>query len=358
MPSSTLSRRSLLVAAAAPFAAGQVRLPRKIRVGIIGLQGHTGLIIDPLPQLPDVEIVAVCDEDSSALKKFVQHHAALEKARTYGDYRRMLDQEHLDVAAVCNDDGHRAAAILACVDRKLNVIAEKPLATNRKDLESVKSAVAKQGVKLGMLLDMRYTPPYRGLREIVQSGKIGEVAQMSSQKSYIAGKREAWYKSPDTYGSTILWIGIHMIDLMRFTSGRDFTHASSFMGHVGFPELGSMETTTASAFRLDNGGTAVLHMDYYRPETAPTHGDDRLRLAGTEGVAEYSEAGGVTLISKTSKLTVIDKLPAAGSVFVDFLENAYMNRPATLSLEDIFRACEITIGANEAAVTRRVVSLS
>ena len=39
-----------------------------------------------------------------------------------------------------------------------------------------------------------------------------------------------------------------MIDLMRFTTGRDFTHASSFMGHVGFPELGSMETTTARRF--------------------------------------------------------------------------------------------------------------
>jgi hypothetical protein len=99
-------------------------------------------------------------------------------------------------------------------------------------------------------------------------------------------------------------------------------------------------------------------MDYYRPETAAAHGDDRLRLAGTEGVAEYSEAGGVTLVSNSSKLTVIDKLPPAGSVFVDFLENAYMNRPATLSLEDIYRACEITVGANEAALTGRVVSLS
>ena len=358
MPSSTVSRRSLLVAAAAPFAAGQIRLPRKIRVAIIGLQGHTGLIVEPLPQLPDVEIVAICDEDAAALNRFVRGHAALQKARTYADYRRMLDQEKLDVVAVCNDDGHRAAAILACVERKLHVISEKPLATNRKDLESVKSAVAKQGVKLGMLLDMRYTPPYRGLREIVKAGKIGEVAQMSAQKSYIAGKREAWYKSRDTYGSTILWIGIHMIDLMRFTTGRDFKQASSFMGHVGFPELGSMETTTASAFRLDNGGTAVLHMDYYRPESAPTHGDDRLRLAGTEGVAEYSEAGGVTLLSKGSKLTVIDKLPVAGSVFVDFLENAYMNQPASLSLEDIYRACEITIGANEAALTGRVVSVA
>ena len=30
-----------------------------------------------------------------------------------------------------------------------------------------------------------------------------------------------------------------------------------------------MENTTVSGFRLDNGGTATLHMDYFRPEPLP-----------------------------------------------------------------------------------------
>jgi predicted dehydrogenase len=346
------------MAAAVPLAAEQVKLPRKIRVAIIGLQAHTGLIVDPLPRLPEVEIVAVCDEDAAAVDTFIRGRSELRAARPYTDYRRMLGSETLDVVGVCNNNGERAAAILACVDRKLHVIAEKPLAINRNELEHIKSAVARNGVKLGMLLDMRYYPEYRALRDIVQSGRLGEVAQMSAQKSYKAGRREAWYKRRETYGSTILWIGIHMIDLMRFTSGRELTHASSFMGHVGFPELGAMENTTSSAFRLDNGGTASLHMDYYRPDTAATHGDDRLRLAGTEGVAEYSEATGLTLISKKSKLTVIDKLPPAGSVFIDFLEHVYLNKPATLSLQDIYRACEVTLAAHEAAITGRVVVIA
>lgn len=353
-----MSRRSLLMAAAVPLATQQIKLSRKIRVAIIGLQGHTGLIVDPLRQLPDVEIVAVCDEDATAVDEFIRGHSELENARRYSDYHRMLGSETLDVVAVCNNDGERAPAILACVDRKLHVIAEKPLAVNRNDLEHIKSAVSSNGVKLGMLLDMRYYPEYRALRDIVQSGRLGEVAQMSAQKSYKAGQREAWYKRRETYGSTILWIGIHMIDLMRFTSGREVTHASSFMGHVGFPELGAMETTTASAFRLDNGGTASLHMDYYRPDTAATHGDDRLRLAGTEGVAEYSESMGLTLITKNSKLTRIDKLPPAGSVFIDFLKHVYLSEPATLSLQDIYRACEITLAAHEAAITGRVVAIA
>ncbi|MGH9667080.1 MAG: Gfo/Idh/MocA family protein [Bryobacteraceae bacterium] len=348
----------LLAGMATALAAEPVRLPRKIRVAIIGFEGHTGEITGQLKQLPDVEVVAVSDPDAAALEKFTRH-PGLAHARRYPDYRRLLDAEKLDVAAVCNNNGERAAAILACVGRKLHVIAEKPLAIRQPDLERIKKAVARQNVKLGMLLGMRYEPMYLALRHIVQSGAIGEVAQISSQKSYKLGAREDWYTHRDTYGSTILWIGIHMIDLMRFTSGREFTHASSFMGHVAFPELGAMENTTASSFRLDNGGAATLHMDYFRPETAPTHGDDRLRLAGTHGVAEYMDAtGSVTLMTTKSKPSVLDRLPTRGSVFVDFLQNIYNGKPATLPLEDIYRVCEVTLAANEAALSGKVVQIA
>jgi predicted dehydrogenase len=355
---SAFSRRTLLAAFAGQLVAEPVSLPHRIRVAIAGLEGHTGEITGPLPNLPDVEIVAVSDEDPAALDKFIGSHTALAKAHRYADYRRMLDAETLDLVAVCNNNGERAAAILACLDRKLHVIAEKPLSTNRSDLERIKAAVSHHGVKLGMLLPMRYEPHYRALRDIVRSGALGQVAQISAQKSYKTGGREAWYTRRETYGSTILWIGIHMIDLMRFTSGREFTQASSFMGHVGFPELGAMENTTVTAFRLDNRGTATLHMDYYRPETAATHGDDRLRLAGTDGVAEYMASTGLTLMTKTSKPAVIDKLPPRGSVFVDFLEHIYANKPASLSLDDIYHVCEVTLAANEAAMTDRVVQIA
>ena len=45
-----------------------------------------------------------------------------------GNYRRMLDVEKPDIAAVCNDNGARAAGILAALERGMHVIAEKPLA--------------------------------------------------------------------------------------------------------------------------------------------------------------------------------------------------------------------------------------
>ncbi len=140
-----------------------------------------------------------------------------------------------------------------------------------------------------------------------------------------------------------------MIDLMLFTSGRRFTHASSFMGRVGFPEVGEMETTTATSFRMDNNGTATLHMDYSRPETAASHGDDRLRLAQEpRRVREYMSSTGVTLMTGSRKPMVVESLPPAGSVFVDFIRYAFGGAKPTLRLEEIYAACDATLAAHEA----------
>ena len=270
----------------------------------------------------------------------------------------MLDQEKLDVVAVCNPNGERAAAVLAVVERQLHVIAEKPLAIERADLERIKKAVARYGVRLSMLLPMRFSPPYLAIKQVVASGEIGEVAQIAAQKSYKAGDRAPWFKKRSSYGGTIPWIGSHMVDLMRWTSGREFTEVFSYQTRIGFPELGEMENVTASVFRLDNGGAGLLRMDYFRPQTAPTHGDDRLRLAGLKGVVEYQEATGVTVMSEKEKPRVITELPPAGSVFVDFLESVYHGKPAALPLEDVYRVCDIVLAARDSAEQHRVIRLA
>ncbi len=345
-------------AAAGAAAAGQapeiVRLPGKVRVALVGTEGHPEEIVRPLPQLPDVEVVAMAGPDARALERYARGKG-LAEARIYADYRRMLEGEKLDVVAICNPNGERAAAIVECAARKLHVIAEKPLAIERRDLERVKKAVSANGVRLGMLLPMRFSPPYLALKRLVAAGEIGEVAQIGAQKSYKAGSRNAWMRSRASFGGTIPWIGIHMVDLMRWSSGRDMVETASFQNHIAFPEIGDMENVTASLFRLDNGGVAVLRMDYLRPETAPTHGDDRLRLAGTKGVAEYQAATGVTVMSAVGKPEVIGELPPQGSVFIDFLEAVYKGKSPDLTLSDIYRSNEIVLAAREAAETSRLV---
>src|SRR5262249_56484003 len=103
-------------------------------------------------------------------------------------------------------------------------------------------------------------------------------------------------------------------------------------GGAGSPRGRKVKTTTATIFRLDNQGTAALHMDYLRPDTAPTWGDDRLRLAGTRGVVEYQAATGVTVVTVNEAPRQIRDLPPDGSLFLDFLASVYLGKPAGLGL--------------------------
>jgi len=331
-----------------------LRLPRKIRLGLIGVEGHTGEILGPLAQVPDVELVAISDPNPKLLAAAARRPQAA-GARSYTDYRELLDRERLDVAGVCGTNGTRAEIILTCAARKVHVAAEKPLAIERNDLERIKKIVSENGIRLTMLLPMRFMPSYAAMQRLVAAGEIGEVAQIGAQKSYKLGERPDWMRHRSSFGGTIPYIGVHMVDLMRFTSGRELVETAAFQSRVGFADLGDMENTTATLFRLDNGGTAALRMDYLRPETAPTHGDDRLRLAGTEGVLEYQAATGLTIVSRKQKPRIITELPEPRSLFLDFLDSVYNAKPAGLEIADIYRVSEIVLAARESAETGRFV---
>ncbi len=349
----SITRRSFVSASAA--LAAPLRLPGKVRIALIGVEGHMGEILRPLRSLPEVELVAAADHSAAAASKAVAK--ANPNARIYTDYREMLDKEKLDLIGIGGSNGERAATVLACLERKVHVVAEKPLGIERADVDRIRASVKRNGVRLSMLLPMRFSPPYLALRQIVERGEIGEVAQMGAQKSYKLGQRPDWMKKHASFGGTIPYIGIHMVDLMRFTSRRELVEAVSFQSRIGHPEMADMENVTSTLFRLDNGGIATLRMDYLRPGTAPTHGDDRLRLAGTEGVAEYQEATGVTLLTGKSKPRRIVDLPPAQSLFVDFLDSVYNGKTPALTLDDIWRANEICFAAREAAERHSIVKI-
>jgi len=345
----SFTRRTLL--SALPAAAAVVTLPKKVRVALIGLDGHPTEVTQPLPQLPDVEMVGLFDPLPKTIAQY-QKNPRLAAAKTYTtDWRKMVDEVKPDVVGVCNANSLHAGIIVECLGRGIHVIGEKPVATEFADLERVRQAVESSKAKFTAMLPMRFSGPYQALREIVRSGEIGEVIQMDGQKSYRVTDRPAWFYQRATYGGTMPWIGIHMLDLMIFTSGRDFVETHGFQNHIGSPETGDTENISGSTFRLDNGGVALLRLDYLRPKNAPSHGDDRLRLAGTKGIAEYMDATGVTVVSETRKLERLASLPPARSLFGEFLEHVYNGKPAPVPWKEIYRGHQVALAAREAMET-------
>jgi predicted dehydrogenase len=352
------SRRAWFQAAlAAPLIAVEpLRLPRKIRAGVIGTEGHLEEVLRPLPQLPDVEIVAYADQNPQGLAA-LSKRPPLANAKGYADYRRMLDEAKLDVVGVVNDDGARAAAVLAVLERGIHCVAEKPLAITRADLNRVKKVASNSKGKLAMMTPLRYSQPFLALRDVVASGEIGDVILLGGQKSYKRGATSDWKNKRETYGSTMLWIGPHLIDLFYFSSRVRMTEAFCWQANVGDPTIGIRENVLGAVFRLANGGVAEMRMDYLRPDTAPTHGDDRLRVAGTKGIVEYSDATGLTVLSNAAAPRRVEKLPAAKSLFVEFLNFVYNGAPDPQPYEEIFHVSDAIQAAEDSSRSGKAVKV-
>ena len=361
-----VSRRETLASVAAGFiAAGsapgraatqdKVQIPA-VRVALIGLEGHTAEIFDVARKLPQVRITAVADPHLQQLSRGKQN-PPLAAAGTFTDYRKMLDSGQFEVVAVCGSNAGRAGIVLECAVRKIAVVAEKPLAVTLAELGAARKVIEAARVPFSMLLPMRFEPQFRRMRSVVESGQIGEVIAVAAQKSYKLGQRPDWMKSRRSFGGTIPYIGIHMVDLMRWVGGRDFVSAAAFQSNVGAPQAGEMENNVAMIFTLDNRGTGSLRMDYLRPAAAPTHGDDRLRIAGTKGVVEYQQSTGVTLVTERSAPASLTDLPAPRALFLDFLESMYGGKKHVISPDEIFRVNEIVLKARDAADSGKIVPL-
>jgi predicted dehydrogenase len=350
---------SLSMSASTAVHAGSADEPKKMRIGLIGTDGHTGVLLDTIARLPNVELTAFAkslpDDDVTGLNR---NKAFTEKTRIYNGFEELLEKEDLDAAGVCLPYYRNAEASMAAARKGIHIVSEKPVATTLADLEALKNAVIEAKVRFTSLMNMRCFPPYRAARKAVQDGLIGEPILLTSQKSYRFGKERPWfYKDLKTYGGTIPWAGIHSIDYMRWTTGREYAEVSAWHGNADHRDYPGFQDHAGVLFKLDNGGTAMTNLDYLRPEAAPTHGDDRLRIAGSEGIVEvFGAENRVQLITAAGGLRELE-LPGAVDFFADFLAELSGQGEHLISQEDAFRLTEICLKAREAAETGQWIRL-
>lgn len=360
----SLSRRGILGAAALPLFAQEGKSPvnawpgfgRKIRVGMVGLEGHPGEVYGVVEKHPDLELTAIAKDRMPVAG--LTRREAFRGARVYDDFETMFEREKFDVVGVCNTNGHRAKVIVEAARRGWHVAAEKPVALNGEELQAVRDAIAKAGIGFTSLLPMRYEPPLYTMAQLAQAGAIGEVLLMNAQKSYKMGSRADWYNDPALFGSTMQWIGVHMVDLMHWVSGQPFRSAYSYEKSVGQPAGSTMQNVAGAVFQLKNDGVATLNMDYLRPDAASTHGDDRLRVAGTKGILEYRLRDG--LLSLDSGHADIVKPPLQAPpypLFLEFLLHVYQQRPMLIHPEEIFHVVEALNAARQSSASGCSVAL-
>jgi predicted dehydrogenase len=328
-----------------------------MRIGLIGLKGHQSVVLRGAEQLGDCQVVAVSDDDARELQAFLRQQPLAKGAESYSDWRMLVEHAMMDVCCVCDENGVRAEQLLALAERNVHIVTEKPLTTTLADLERVRSALGQSKSRLTMLLTMRHEPKYVAMRRLVRDGAVGTVCQVTSQKSYRFETRPEWQKSRQRLGGTIPFIGIHAVDLIRWVTGLDFTHVAAFHGNNGTPEFKETEDQASLLLRCTNGASATVRLDYLRPHTAPTHGDDRLRIAGSEGTLEAVGAEeDLLLVTKKQSLQRI-KPERTENLFVEFVQALREGRPSRIPAEDCFYVTELVLRAREAADDRKLIEL-
>ncbi len=270
--------------------------------------------------------------------------------RLYEDWREMLDNEKPDIAIVnpwfCDTAGITAAALKAGI----HCFSEKPLAMDLDSLAGLEAAYAgaPAGTKLAGMFGIRYEAPFVTAKKAVEDGRIGEIRLMDSRKSYKCGVRPESYKSRRTYCGILPWVAIHAIDWMQWLSGEQYV--SVHAAHSSHANLGNgdMDMTSCAMFGMTNEVIATVTADMLRPSSAATHGDDRCRLVGAEGILEITD-GAVTLISDAAGGKVILPLLEARDIFADFLEQILHGTPSDLTAENAFASTRWALKARDYA---------
>ena len=261
----------------------------------------------------------------------------------FKSYKTMLEETKPDLAIVSPVFGITGRIVIECARRKIDVFSEKPIASSLEELDEVQRAIQENGIRFSAMHYLRFDPAFYQAAHMVQSGMIGQLKMITAQKSYKYGKRPGWYADPELYGGTIPWVGIHAIDWISYFSGKRFLSVHSCC--VGEnPEMAAI-----CQFQLEDQVIASANIDYYRPDMASTHGDDRVRCVGTEGVVEVI-AGKVTMINKEGSFEYSPT--EAPELLSEFLEGKI-----PIPLEEIFHITRVAIAARESAKNQKTMNI-
>ena len=323
----------------------------RTRVCIAGNRGHLNVPLDDMKKSGHGEIVGVCgagpDMSTESVASSCRRVFGTEPPRFDGDYRSMLDAAKPDVLVVCGPFEDHAAMTVEAVGRGIHVFCEKPVSTTLEGLADVANAHRLHpDVKIAQMCGPHYDTG--NWSATCHASEIGTVRLMHAQKSYKLGRREAYFMSRQTSGGLIPWVGIHAISWLYHFAGRiPFKAVCASQSSAFNKGHGDLEMSAACLFEFADGVAASASIDYLRPENpALGHGDDRIRVMGTDGSIEVRDDACVRS-TPTGTETFCDAPPFG--MFEDFLRSVNGEPANIMTGVDLLRVTQAALLAREAA---------
>jgi predicted dehydrogenase len=232
--------------------------------------------------LPGVELAWCCDADESARERFAPRFPG---ARFTGELDDLLGDESLDAVALATPVPSHADLARRVLEAGKHCFVEKPLAQSAADAERVLEVARESGqvLMVGHLLE--YHPGVRKLKELVDSGELGDIRYVYSHRLNLGQLR---------HDENALWsLGAHDVSVVLALAEEEPDELAA-RGECYMRE--GVEDVVFCFLRFPSGLAAHLHLSWLDP-----HKERRFTVVGAQKMATFDD------MAPESKVKVYDK---------------------------------------------------
>ena len=161
--------------------------------------------------------------------------------RAYASREELLADPEIELVTVAIPNDYHEEVVVACLEAKKNVICEKPVTLSLESLERMIECSKKNGVRFTVHQNRRFDVDYLAMKQIHDSGEIGEIFDIESRIHGSRGIPSDWRGTKEHGGGMLLDWGVHLIDQILNVMGWDvdtvrcrFEHTTNFEVDDGF----------------------------------------------------------------------------------------------------------------------------
>ncbi len=344
-----------------------------MNVAIIGIQGYGASYFEALRRRAEVRVLAVCDLDALAAARVAEAHGV---ARSFTDYRELLKLPELDAVFIATPHFLHYPMVMDALRAGKHVFCEKPLAIRSDHADEMARTARERRLVLTCHYNQRQTDYVQALRQVVQSGLIGDLYEanvrwMARWTSFMFDARTSWRLQKDKAGGGILiGRGSHLIDAVWYILDRRPIRAIRSTSHNYLTGTEVEDFATATLI-FDGNLTVNLQCSYV---AHIPHFGDRMEYEfyGTRGGASFCRTDGVAAPLRVGRCRLADGqwedlsgqlVPATGAgakpltIVDDFLEAIAQRTAPLITAEDAAYITHVLNAGYESARTGREVAI-
>lgn len=283
-----------------------------VRWGIVGAGKIAHSFSKDLALVSGGRLAAVA---SRSLEKAQEFAAEYDAPHAFGSYDALFESETVDVVYIATPHTHHAEVAIRAMEAGKHVLCEKPMGVNRLEVERMIAAAKKKKVFLMEALWSRFNPTIKAVKELVDSGEIGEVGYLYSDFAFYALDRDEKGRllNPSLAGGSLLDIGIYPIFLSYLMLGIP----TDILAKVHFHETG-VEKQCSMIFDYHNA-----HAMLYSGLTSDS--EMKSEISGSKGSVfinpRWHEATSYTLVKDGETKTL--ELPKIGKGYAHEIEEVH-----------------------------------